>query len=223
MAEHMKSVDVDLRKVLVMPKGIDLRKFLFTSLNHKQIDPIRVIVTRSLTPVYCHNVILDAALQVKKSGVNLEWIIVGDGALRSNLESYAQKLGLTNEVKFVGRIDNQDLPKLLSTSTFYVSMPMTEGVSASLFEAMASGCYPLVTDLPGNRYWIRNDENGQLIEVNNSKMLAERLVAMVKKMNTIDLIIALNRKFIEEYASFEKNMKLISDKYHSLIEANSNA
>jgi glycosyltransferase involved in cell wall biosynthesis len=48
--------------------------------------------------------------------------------------------------RFSGRIPNTELPELLRASNFYISMPITEGVSASLFEAMASNCYPIVTN-----------------------------------------------------------------------------
>jgi hypothetical protein len=37
-------------------------------------------------------------------------------------------------------------------------MPITEGVSASLFEAMATNCYPIVTDIVGNKSWITHRE-----------------------------------------------------------------
>lgn len=218
MAEHMQRVGTDMQKVMVMPKGIDLRKFQFTTIAQKQQQPVRVIVTRSLTWVYCHKVIFDAAASIKKAGIQLEWLIVGDGVLRQELEAYVTALGLQQDVKFLGRIHNHDLPAYLASSTFYVSMPMTEGVSASLFEAMAAGCYPLVTDLPGNRYWVRSDENGQLIPVNDSAALAEKIITLYHQPDVLAKAIGENRAFIESYANYEINMKKIADKYHQLID-----
>lgn len=218
MAEHMERVGTDMSKVMVMPKGIDLRKFTFSDIQLKQRTPIRAIVTRSLTNVYCHKIIFDAAASIKKAGIQLEWLIVGDGVMRKELEQYVADLGLQNEVKFLGRIHNHDLPAYLASSTFYVSMPMTEGVSASLFEAMAAGCYPLVTDLPGNRYWVRTDENGQLIPVNNSAVLAQKIIELYHQPEVLEKATIANRQFIESYANYEVNMKKIADKYHQLID-----
>lgn len=218
MAEHMQRVGTDMQKVMVMPKGIDLRKFQFTTIAQKQQQPVRVIVTRSLTWVYCHKVIFDAAATIKKAGIALEWLIVGDGVMRQELEAYVTALGLQQEVKFLGRIHNHDLPSYLASSTFYVSMPMTEGVSASLFEAMAAGCYPLVTDLPGNRYWVRNGDNGQLIPVNDSASLANKISTLYHQPEVLSKAVNDNRAFIESYANFEVNMKKIADKYHQLID-----
>jgi glycosyltransferase involved in cell wall biosynthesis len=52
----------------------------------------------------------------------------------------------------------------------------TEGVSASLFEAMACHTYPIVTDIAGNQSWIKHRENGQLVTINDYKMLAEEII-----------------------------------------------
>jgi glycosyltransferase involved in cell wall biosynthesis len=54
-------------------------------------------------------------------------------------------------------------------------MPTTEGVSA-LFEAMACHTYPIVTDIAGNQSWIKHRENGQLVTINDYKMLAEEII-----------------------------------------------
>jgi hypothetical protein len=43
---------------------------------------------------------------------------------------------------FHGKNSNTELPELLRASNFYISMPITEGVSTSLFEAMASNSLP---------------------------------------------------------------------------------
>ena len=156
--------------------------------------------------------------QILVEGLQVKWLIVGDGVMRQELEAYVTALGLQQEVKFLGRIHNHDLPSYLASSTFYVSMPMTEGVSASLFEAMAAGCYPLVTDLPGNRYWVRNGDNGQLIPVNDSAALAQKIITLYHQPEVLSKAVNDNRAFIESYANFEVNMKKIADKYHQLID-----
>ncbi len=45
------------------------------------------------------------------------------------LKDLATKLGIENKVHFMGRIPNTELPELLQQSDFYISMPITEGVS----------------------------------------------------------------------------------------------
>jgi glycosyltransferase involved in cell wall biosynthesis len=218
MSNSMREKHVQMEKVMEMPKGIDLRKFLFSEHSGASNEPIKAIVTRSLLPDYRHDVILEAASIIQSKGISIQWIFVGDGYLKPKLEAQALALGISDIVTFTGRIHNSALPSLLAQSTFYVSMPVTEGVSASLFEAMAVGCYPLVTDLPGNRYWIKDGENGNLIRVNDHEMLANTLLHLLSNTAHIKQVAVQNRQFIESYANYETNMKLIADKYHQLID-----
>jgi glycosyltransferase involved in cell wall biosynthesis len=218
MANSMRNVGVDMEKVMEMPKGIDLRKFSFAPPGDSKIKPIKAIVTRSLLPDYRHDIILQAAAIIKSKGIHIEWILVGDGHLKSSLEKQASSLGLQDIVKFTGRIHNHELPILLQQSLLYVSMPVSEGVSSSLFEAMAAGCYPLVTDLPGNRSWITHGENGRLIPVNDAITLAAEIMSLAKKPDEMYQHIHANRMFVEQKASFESNMKIIADTYHALID-----
>lgn len=218
MANSMRNVGVDMNKVMEMPKGIDLRKFSFATPDSSKTQPIKAIVTRSLLPDYRHDIILQAAAILKSKAVQIEWILVGDGHLRAQLEQQAQSLGLQDIVQFTGRIHNYELPVLLQQSLLYVSMPVSEGVSSSLFEAMAAGCYPLVTDLPGNRSWITHGKNGRLIPVNDANALAEEIMNVAKNPDALYPHIYANRMFVEQNASFETNMKIIADKYHALID-----
>jgi len=215
MANYMKKVNVNMTKVLVLPKGIDLSKF--KNLNTADPNKICAIVTRSLLPVYSHDSILNAFAIIHQKEIDFSLIIIGDGTQLKNLKNLAHKLNIEDKVLFKGRIPNIELPQLLQAANFYISMPLTEGVSASLFEAMASNCYPIVTDIEGNQSWVKHRENGQLIPVNDYEALAESIIwAFENKLHHSESILQ-NRKFIEEYANYQKNMRIIADKYHELI------
>jgi glycosyltransferase involved in cell wall biosynthesis len=215
MTISMKKAKVDMKKVLVLPKGIDLEQF--GNKENTPTEKITAIVTRSLMPEYRHDTILKAFGILNQKGIDFELSIVGDGKLLPILKELALKLNIEKKVNFTGRIPNTKLPELLQQSIFYISMPITEGVSASLFEAMASNCYPVVTNIPGNQSWIKHRENGQLITIDDSKMLAEELLWAFENSEYRNTAILKNRKFVEENADYKTNMKIIADKYHELI------
>lgn len=218
MAISMAKVHVDMDKVLVLPKGIDLTKF--ENKNTASTDKISAIVTRSLMPEYRHDIILKAFGILHEKGIDFTLTIVGDGTQLAILKNLAKKLEIENKVLFTGRIPNTELPKLLQASSFYISMPITEGVSASLFEAMASNCFPIVTDIPGNQSWIQHRKNGQLIALDDPKMLAEELLWSFENKDLREKAVLMNRKFVENNADYKVNMRIIADKYHELIDAN---
>jgi glycosyltransferase involved in cell wall biosynthesis len=215
MTCSMQEANVDMNKVMILPKGINLDLFKYNSI--QDTTKINAIVTRSLLPEYRHDIILKAFAILNQKGIDFVLTIVGNGKQLPTLKQLAQHLDITDKVIFTGRIPNTALPELLQQSDFYISMPITEGVSASLFEAMASGCYPLVSDIPGNQSWITHQKNGQLIAVDNYKMLAEELIWSFENMEYRTKAVLKNRKFVEENADYSYNMKIIADKYHALI------
>ena len=219
MAEHMKESNVDMDKVMILPKGINLDFFQFNDASDGTL--INAVVTRSLEPEYKHDLILKAFSIVKQKSIPFKLTIIGDGTELKKLKWLAKELKIDNEVNFVGRINNNDIPKFLQQANFYISTPITEGVSASLFEAMASGCLPIVSDLPGNRSWIQQKENGILVTIENEIKLAEEIEWAFKNTDFTKKAIVENRKFVEENANYKINMKKIAFTYHDLIEIKS--
>jgi glycosyltransferase involved in cell wall biosynthesis len=219
MAEHMKESNVEMDKVMILPKGINLDFFQFNDASDGAL--INAVVTRSLEPEYKHDLILKAFSIVKQKGIPFKLTIIGDGTELKKLKWLSKELKIDNEVNFVGRINNNDIPKFLQQANFYISTPTTEGVSASLFEAMASGCLPIVSDLPGNRSWIQQKENGILVTIENEFKLAEEIEWAFKNTVFTKKAIVENRKFVEENANYKINMKKIAITYHDLIKIKS--
>ena len=219
MTIAMKDANVDMNKVLVLPKGIDLT--VFGSQNTANPEKICAIVTRSLLPEYRHDIILQAFAILNQKGIDFVLTIIGDGTQLSKLKDLAKDLGIENKINFTGRIPNTELPKLLQQSNIYISMPITEGVSASLFEAMATNCYPIVTDIIGNQSWITHRENGQLVAIDDFEMLADELIWAFENEKYRNQAVANNRLFLEKNADYTINMKIIANKYHELINTNS--
>ena len=219
MENHMKESNVDMSKVMVLPKGINLDYFEFKDTSDDTM--INAIVTRALEPEYRHDLILKTFSIIKQHKIPFKLTIIGDGTELKKLKSLAKELKIENEIYFVGRIKNNEIPKFLQHANFYISMPITEGVSASLFEAMACGCFPIVSDLPGNRSWISQKVNGILVPSENEFKLAEEIEWAFKNNDFIKKSITENRKLVEENANYKINMKKIAFTYHDLINIKS--
>ncbi|MEO5776186.1 MAG: glycosyltransferase, partial [Flavobacterium sp.] len=221
MENHMKESNVDMSKVMVLPKGINLDYFEFKD-NHND-TMINAIVTRTLQPEYQHDLILKAFSIIKQKNIPFKLTIIGDGTELKKLKALAKELNIGNEVIFAGKINNNDIPEFLQQANFYISTPTTEGVSASLFEAMACGCFPIVSDLPGNRSWIQQKVNGILVTIENEFNLAEELEWAFNNNGFTKTAVTQNRKFVEENANYKINMKKIAQAYHGLINNKSSS
>jgi glycosyltransferase involved in cell wall biosynthesis len=161
---------------------------------------------------------LEAFHQLSKAGIEFELTIVGDGLEKKRLQKMCTQLKINKQVRFTGRIPNTKLPLLLAEHNYYISMPETEGVSASLFEAMACGCYPIVSDLPGNRSWINHQENGQLVSLQDQNALTRALEWAITHPEIREKASKANREFVVHHAHYQTNMTLIAVRYHALLD-----
>lgn len=203
-------------KILVKPKGLDLDKFTFK----ERVKPkvFTAIVTRSLYKIYRHNEILKAIQILKEKGLLLNCIIIGEGDQSENLKNYAQELRITNQLNWVGRIKNEELPSYLEKAEIYLAVPETEGVSASLFEGMATGCFPIVSDLPANRPFINSGRNGLLVTVGNPSLLAENIQYFCENFESFKNAFLENRRLIERECDLKSNMNDFYDHYQNLLK-----
>ncbi|MCW2120198.1 glycosyltransferase family 4 protein [Flavobacterium sp. 7A] len=216
MVPAMVEAKVDPQKILLLPKGIDIK--IFSQKKISEFNKIKAIVTRSLALEYRHEIILKAFSILDKKGIDFELTFVGDGNQLAVLKKTVKDLQLTKKVHFLGRKLYSELPHLLQQNNFYISMPNTEGVSASLFEAMASQCYPIVSDIAGNQEWITNNQNGSLVPVDDFKELAQTILTTFEDFSYRKNAVITNQKLVQNQANYETNMTLIAEKYHELID-----
>jgi glycosyltransferase involved in cell wall biosynthesis len=164
-ASHLERAAVDLgappSHVLTLPRGVDVVRF--HPADASETGPPRIISTRALAPFYRPEIVLDAFLELRDRGVPALLDMVGDGPSRDALVARATASRHAADVTFPGRIDPDTLGTRLRSSSVYASFPPSDGVSASLLEAMASGLLPVVTDLDANRAWVDNEINGLLV------------------------------------------------------------
>ncbi|RIW12258.1 glycosyltransferase [Algoriphagus lacus] len=202
-------------RILVKPKGLNLNLFRYFSERSEAF--ITAVVTRSLYDIYRHHEILEALAILRKKGIIVHCIMIGDGAEKEKLIDQTSSLGLGDQVHWMGRVPNDELPLQLAKAQLYIAIPETEGVSASLFEAMACGCFPIVTDLPANRAFITSGQNGLLVQVGNPQDLAQKIELYTANPSRFSPFLQSNRKFIEKNCNLEVNMKEFYLTYQKLI------
>jgi glycosyltransferase involved in cell wall biosynthesis len=202
------------KKIVVLPKGIDLGRYYFTDhFSHNKPFELRAIVTRALASDYNHHIIIQAVAELKKKGVDLDVDIVGDGPLKDYLILLSKELNVDDRIHFLGRIPNEELPKYLAKSPLYISTPITEGASSSLMEAMASGCFPIVTNISGNKSFIKNGKNGFLVEVNSVDSLVEALEYATSRKELLANATIINMEYAVKNLDRGLNMRLFFEDY----------
>ncbi|MBL0225455.1 MAG: glycosyltransferase family 4 protein [Geobacteraceae bacterium] len=139
---------------------------------NRDSEPLRLISTRRAESVYDPDCIIDALVILANNGLNFEMTFVGGGPLLDTIINKSELTGVRKYINFVGQMEKHLIPNLLIGHHVYISASKWDGASLSLFEAMAAGLFPIVTDIIANRSFINNEENGLLYEVGNPADLA---------------------------------------------------
>jgi len=115
------------------------------------VEPKTVLIgiVGRLVAIKNHKMFLDAAkiFTGKNPGIQVKFMIIGDGALRQELMSYSAVLGLSNHVIFCGWI--RDLPEVYADLDVLVLTSINEGTPVSIIEAMASSVPVISTNAGG--------------------------------------------------------------------------
>ena len=178
-----------------------------------------VISIRHLRPLYNVTMLVKAIPLVLKQAPQARFIIAGDGLQRGYLENLAATLGVAPDVSFIGYIPHDELPGYLASSDVYVTTSRSDSTSQSLQEAMACELAPVVTDLPANREWVKDGENGFIVPQDDHQALGERILFLIKNSETRAKFGKINRKLIEDNAEYEKEMGKVEKLYEGMIAA----
>ncbi len=144
-------------KIRTISLGFDLKPFLeshalkgqFRSFIGVNDDTLLIGIVGRLVPVKRHVLFLDAAkvLLEHHPGIAIQFVVVGDGELREELESYAEQKGLSEHVRFCGW--RRDLPEVYADIDVLALTSLNEGTPVSIIEAMAASTPVIATDAGG--------------------------------------------------------------------------
>ncbi len=201
-------------RLFVCPKGIDLTGF--TMADGESRGPA-VVATRALHRHYGIDHIIRGVALAARDIPDLRATIAGEGEAREELEALARSIGAGDRIRFAGAVANADLPALLREHTLYASAVPTDGVSASLLEAMACGLFPVVADNAANRNWIADWETGRLLENPTPEAYASAIVDAWRDEGFRARAQAANRVTVEARADLDANMRTIEARYEDLI------
>lgn len=208
--------NVDEQKIITRPEGIDFN--LFTHNSKKQIETKNTIISiRNLKMIYNVDLLIKAIPRVLNEFPKINFIIAGDGPEKSRLHQLANQFNISSNVDFIGSIKHDEIPKWLNNSDIYVSTSISDGASISLFEAMACGCFPVVTDIPANREWIKDGENGLLVSIDDPNDLADKIIIAIKNTELGANAKKINLQIVNENADYDKNMMELEEHYYRLI------
>ncbi len=187
VASHLEQdFKVNKEAITIIHNGIDYEKFLSADSQDKEnirrefhlpIDTQLVGMVARLSKVKGHTFLISAMPRILKDCPRVNFLIVGDGRLKNELESGVKKLGVEKSVFF---IPNQpDTIKILSIMDCVVSPSVQEGLGLSILEAQAAGVPVVAFATGGIVSLIENERTGLLVKPLDINALAETLIRLL--------------------------------------------
>ena len=217
----------------VIPLGIDLnayanreeRRAAFRKELQAGADELLIGIVGRLTEIKNHRFFLEVVArtrQIIKS--KIRYLVIGDGALRHQLESRASELGLESDLFFLGTRND---PESFYPGLDIVALTsLNEGTPLSLIEAMANERASIATavggvvDLLGNPVAAGDGyqvcERGIAVPGNDVESFALGLVRLIEDESLRRELGERGRDFVEQNYAKERLLRDIASLYQEL-------
>jgi sugar transferase (PEP-CTERM/EpsH1 system associated) len=182
---HARQAWMPVERIRVLSNGVDTSRFVRRPRECEEtrqrlgLDEKSVVIgsVGRLVSIKDHTTLLKAAEILIERGIPVQVVLVGSGPeLANHQEFVAASPRLSGRVVFAG--EASDVAPLLNAMDIFVLPSLSEGMSNTLLEAMASGLPVVATRVGGNPELIEDGHSGWLFEPGNVMALAAILERM---------------------------------------------
>jgi glycosyltransferase involved in cell wall biosynthesis len=180
----LQEYQVPLEKIHIIPGGVDIDRFNInlssiearTHLNWHPDRPIIFCIRRLAKRMGLENLI-NAMAQIRDRYPDILLYIAGKGALAQTLQTQIDELELTNNVKLLGYVPDEQLPLCYRAANFSVVPTVAlEGFGLIVVESLAAGTPVLGTPIGGIPEILKPFSEDLVFEGYNSEQLARGII-----------------------------------------------
>jgi glycosyltransferase involved in cell wall biosynthesis len=218
-------------KIFRVYNGIDLSRFprrdiLLHVPGRAEARPskIRFLSVGRLVPFKGFDILIDACAELQKRGINFDCEIIGDGALREELQEHASRQNLGERIHFAGEQSQNYVQEALRDCDVFVlaSAPDERGASdifpTVIAEAMATGKPVVSTTVAGIPELVANGENGLLVPPRDARALADAMEQFARDENLRGDFGRAGRLRIEQKFTIEKTIEPLLERFEQITE-----
>lgn len=152
--------------------------------------------------------------EVLKKNRNCMFVIIGDGDDRCKLEQETEKLGISENVRFLGH--REDIANIISQLDIVVLSSLTEGLPLTPIEAFAQGIPVIATKVGGTAEIVHDGENGFLVPPKNVTQLSNKINKLIKEKEVYSILSNNAKETYEKEYSFEVFKNRVVSFYNNL-------
>jgi glycosyltransferase involved in cell wall biosynthesis len=177
----LRRVGVSAERICLIENGIDVASFARATGPGgiaANLARTRVAVIGRLAPEKGLQFFLRAAREILNKHPNTEFLLVGDGPQRPELEALTRELRIEKEVIFAGV--QKDMTGVYASIDIYVLCSLNEGMPLALLEAMAASKPVVATRVGAIPTLIAADRTGLLVEPKDVAGLRDSILRLME-------------------------------------------
>ncbi|NIL99228.1 MAG: glycosyltransferase [Planctomycetales bacterium] len=188
VADAMTDLMVDARvapreKFTTVYSGMDVEPFLNAWQSRQAVrtelgyaaDDIVVGKVARLFHLKGHTDVIQAARKVIPRQPHLQFLLVGDGKLKSAVQRQIHRAGLENHFQITGLVPPARVAELMGAMDMVVHASLREGLARALPQALIAGRPIISYDIDGAREVAIDDVTGYLVPPRDTAALADRI------------------------------------------------
>jgi teichuronic acid biosynthesis glycosyltransferase TuaC len=218
LARKIEYMGIQKHKITVIPLGVSLERFNLEEKNEfkkvKKIEKQKIIlfVGQLTEKKGLKSLIKASEIIFEKYGDKVKFIVVGEGIFRKEI---AKK----ENIVAMGNLPPEELSDWFVVADIFILPSLAEGRPTVIYEAMASECAIVATNVGGISEQVINGYNGFLVEPEAPNMLADKIIYLLDNENEMIFMGKNSRKRIIEMGwTTEEYAKKIVDIYKRLLE-----
>lgn len=181
LKDKLVSLGIPRAKVHVIRHGVDFR--LFAPPADRAALRARLGMSRPVLLSVGHLIELKGqhiAIEAMSDLPDMELWLVGHGEMEARLRAVAEKLGVADRVKFLGHVDQPDLPTYFGAADALVLASSREGIPNVILESMACGTPVVATRVGGVPEVLTAPAAGLLMPERSAEALASTVRALFR-------------------------------------------
>lgn len=224
-----KKLDVELVPIGTDPKVFDPDKSADSLREKLDIanDAFVVLSPRQVTPLYNHDILIEAIPATIKEIPNAVFIIKDTFCEKEERKQYvaslkekAEELGVNSAIRWESEVPFEELPLYYNLADAVVSIPSTDGMPVTLFDAMACESPVIVGDLPSYNEVIIHNRTGLRVPIRDVNALTQAIIRLAKEPELGQRLVEESQVILQQYGIFEQQMHRMERFYQALADNN---
>lgn len=168
-----------ISRVRYIPNGVNAALF-YRERRDTAPHPFSILFVGRLEHQKGLDILIEAAMNLKKIMNDFSLNIVGDGSLKDTLVQQISSRSLGDCVHILGNLPTTELIRQYASSDAFVLPSRWEGMPLTLLEAWAAGLPAIVTNVGGLTEVCRNEENALVVRAGDPYDLCQAMRLLAK-------------------------------------------